>query len=97
MTRKRFVKLCMARGHSRNEANLIAEAVVRAGATYENGYFAVRLDDGDSEAVEALHEACIKIVRGIKAIVEAAFRAVKAIDAAVPSMAAMGRIDAPEE
>lgn len=97
MTRKRFVKLCMARGHSRNEANLRAEAVVRAGVTYENGYFAVRLDDGDSEALEALQEACIKIVQGIKAILEAAWRAAKEIQAAATSIAEIGRIDATEE
>lgn len=38
MTRKRFVKLIMARGYSRNEANELARAVVEDGGSYEREY-----------------------------------------------------------
>lgn len=41
MTRKRFVKLCMANGYSRNSANRIADAVVADGKTYAEVYKAL--------------------------------------------------------
>lgn len=54
MTRKRFVKLLMSRGYSRNEANSKAQAAVSAGVTYDAAYFAVRIEARDSELMEAL-------------------------------------------
>ena len=38
MTRKRFVKLCMAQGYSRNTANEIAAEYNAKGKTYADGY-----------------------------------------------------------
>lgn len=38
MTRKRFVKLAMSNGYSRNSANRIADAVVADGKTYAEVY-----------------------------------------------------------
>lgn len=38
MTRKRFVKLLMSKGYSRNGANAIAKAVQHLGTPYENEY-----------------------------------------------------------
>ena len=40
MTRKRFTKLLMAQGYSRNEANRIAEEISANGKTYAEGYVA---------------------------------------------------------
>lgn len=38
MTRKRFVKLMMSRGWSRNESNALAERTRDNGKSYETGY-----------------------------------------------------------
>lgn len=58
MTRKRFVKLLMARGYSRNEATTLAQCAVRTRSTYDTMYFAVRLKDGDSELMQAVEAMC---------------------------------------
>lgn len=65
MTRKRFVKLIMARGVSRNEANELAESAVSGRVSYEKAY---RAYDSLPTAIDA-----------ILATAEAAKRAVKAI------------------
>lgn len=96
MKRKRFVKLLMSRGYSRNEANHRAQAVVRTGATYEQLYFAVRVECGDSEALEALQEMFDRIAAAVKNISEAAIAAAKALTAAMPSLAEMARKRAAE-
>ena len=74
MTRKRFVKLLMSRGYSRNEANQAALTAISDGHTYEGAYFAVRVNDGDPEAVEAVREACERIahaiIEAVKKVVE---------------------------
>lgn len=38
MTRKRFIKLAMAKGASRNEANYAADYVIEIGLTYQQGF-----------------------------------------------------------
>lgn len=38
MTRKRYIKLLMADGFSRNEANIAAREVVESGCTYQDDY-----------------------------------------------------------
>ena len=86
MTRKRFVKLVMGRGYSRDEANSKARAAVSAGVTYEQAYFAVRCEDGDSEALEAVQAVCERIAAAVQSITEAAMAAAQAITAALPSM-----------
>ena len=55
MTRKRFVKLCMARGYSRNEANELAREGVAIYGSY-SALFVVTLL-GSSEFYEAFSEA----------------------------------------
>ena len=96
MTRKRFVKLLMARGYSRNEANSRASVVVSARLTYEQGYFAALLESGDSEAWEAVQAVCAKIVAVVQSIAEACISASKAIMEASPSLAEMAQKNAAE-
>ena len=83
MTRERFVKLCMARGYSRNEANLMASAAVSGGRDYEHAYTCVLINDGYPEAVEAAQ-------RAIKELVEAVNRLIpticEAISVAIPQI-----------
>ena len=38
MTRKRYIKLLMAAGYSRNEANQLAEWAVESGLSYRTAY-----------------------------------------------------------
>lgn len=64
MTRKRFVKLLMSRGYSRNEAATKAQIGICAHGRYDVAYFAIRLIDGDSELMEAVQEVC-KIIAEI--------------------------------
>lgn len=80
MTRKRFVKLLMGRGYSRNDANLMAQEVVNNELSYEDGYFAAKVNDGDSEAMEKIWEVVGLINEIIPTVVEA-------VNAAIPEMA----------
>lgn len=77
MTRKRFVKLLMSRGYSRNGANLAALTAISGGHTYEGAYFAVRVNDGDPEAVEAVREVCERIAEAAAIVSRAIMEAVK--------------------
>lgn len=45
MTRKRFVKLLMSMGYSRNEANSTAIHARHCGKTYEQMYINIRLEE----------------------------------------------------
>ena len=73
MTRKRFVKLAMATGYSRNSANRIADAVVADGKTYAEVYKAllavkkltVAFIPALSEAVERFTKAASKMAISI--------------------------------
>lgn len=89
MTRKRFVKLLMARGRSRNEANQAALAAVCDGHTYDGIYFAVRVNDGDTEAVEAVRAACTRMAEVFTEWTNAMCEAVEKITAAIPSLQEM--------
>ena len=91
MTRKRFVKLLMSRGYTRNEANSKAQAAVSAGVTYENGYFAVRIEAGDIEALSAVQAACNRIAEAMKSVAEALVHMINALAAAMPILAEMAR------
>ena len=70
MTRKRFIKLLMARGYSRNGAALSALLAINNGNTYADAYFAVRLNDGDPDAIDALQEMCNRIDAMISAVAQ---------------------------
>ena len=65
MTRKRFVKLLMSRGYSRNEANQAALTAISDGHTYDGVYFAVRVNDGDPEVLEAVKAVCDRIAEAV--------------------------------
>jgi hypothetical protein len=86
----------MSRGYSRDEANSKAQAAVSAGVTYDGAYFFVRVEAGDSEALEAVQAMCEKIATAVKSIAEAATAASNAIMAALPSLAEMARRKAAE-
>ena len=96
MTRKRFVKLLMAKGCSRNEANLRAREVVRAGDTYWYGYFAFLLESGDSDAIEAMKNIMDRMVQAANQFIEAFMRIAKAFTEALPSLAEMAQENAAE-
>lgn len=88
MTRKRFVKLLMAEGYSRNGANEIADKTIEDGFSYAEAYghvirdlqivkaFSGRLADAAQKAAESLG-------RVARAVCEAASAAVKAFSAAM--------------
>lgn len=97
MTRKRFVKLLMSRGYSRNEANSKAQAAVSAGVTYDRGYFAVQIEAGDSDALEAVQAVCERLAEAIRSVAEAATAAARALATALPSMVEVARKYAAEE
>lgn len=64
MTRKRFIKLLMSRGYSRNTANNVAQLALCCGYTYDAAYFAVRLKDGEfDETLQAIRNMVADILR----------------------------------
>ena len=90
MTRKRFVKLCMANGYSRNSANRIAEGVRAKGRTYAEGAAAVRalkklevsLSPALAETIERATKAINKMAKAVSAGVAAFSKAYRsAMDA----------------
>ena len=88
MTRKRFVKLLMAEGYSRNGANAIAEDVLKDGYSYAEGYSHVvrilPLVQAMLPAVsDAVQTAAEMIGRLARAVCDAASAAVQAFSAAM--------------
>ena len=81
MTRKRFVKLLMARGYDRNTANLMAQKAKSDGVTYADKYFIVRVLDGDGEVADALAAFTQRIVDAVNAWIPCI---TGAINAAIP-------------
>lgn len=85
MTRKRYVKLLMAQGHSRNYANECAHEVADAGGScsYEEAYaLSYALDRTNwIAAAHQLGEALERITAGI----------IKAVNAAAAGIAAFGK------
>ena len=86
MTRKRFVKLLMARGYSRNEANKRAWDVVYDGGSYDRAYaeivVACSLLDAIpdfvanvSSAIESFAAVLPKFVQSISRFVDACIKA----------------------
>lgn len=67
MTRKRFVKLLMAKGYDRNEANGRADVCRECGFSYEAAYQAIyRIDISDvfgriSEALNTITDTARKV------------------------------------
>lgn len=79
MTRKRFVKMLMARGYSRNSANFYAEAVVAGGGSYREEWQRLEVKHRAVEAItqrsvalrEAVERLSTAIVKGFSAFASA--------------------------
>lgn len=65
MTRKRFIKLCMSKGISRNSASEIATTGIALGYTYES------LLDAQSTMTDAINKMCDLIVEAIPTVIQA--------------------------
>lgn len=89
MTRKRFVKLLMARGYDRNEANQIAKDG-KMGQTYAERYSLISfyLDfHGNMESVrEALDRICAAIAKLAQPAVQAIASIAQSITDATPGI-----------
>ena len=76
MTRKRFVKLMMAEGYSRNSANALAWQVAKKGISYQKGYQAAtawsRLTKKLKEALVPVTEAARKMSQAFAEVLRAA-------------------------
>lgn len=86
MTRKRFVKLLMAHGYSRNSANRIADATLKDGYSYAEGYDQVTrilplVKAMTPVVVDAVHTAAEYIGRVARAVCDAASAAIQAFNA----------------
>ena len=81
MTRKRYVKLLMSMGHSRNFANYSAREVMKEGLSYQedyNGYLEAGLDQRISSA---------DMQRAFRELSEAAGRAAEKMAVVVDALA----------
>ena len=70
MTRKRFKKLLMAQGYSRNEVSQIAEEISANGKTYAEGYaafnaFTELFTAGLSDIVERISKTITKTAQAL--------------------------------
>lgn len=85
MTRKRYVKLLMGRGYSRNEANIYAQDVVADGGSYQQDYDdmeeMLRKFDNIADMQAAMQRLSQAIAEAIPGFVAAATRAVEALNA----------------
>lgn len=78
MTRKRFVKLCMANGYGRNAANLIAKGFNAKGKTYAEAY----------QVTIAVKKLCDRIIPVIGETVERVNKAISKVAKAASAAAA---------
>lgn len=86
MTRKRFVKLLMAEGYSRNGANEIADEVLEDGFSYAEGYeYVMRMLTLVQETLQALSD---EVHRSVEIIGRFAGAACDAVSAAVKAFSA---------
>jgi hypothetical protein len=77
MTRKRFVKLLMADGYSRNHANSIAREAIADGCTYEFQLLLLRVGNNFPDvAFPELKYAIAKVVDEIKEILPTIINAI---------------------
>ena len=81
MTRKRFVKLLMAEGYSRNSANDIAGDVVKDGYSYAEGY------DHVTRLLPLVQAFCEKLPTAVRAATEAFSKLATAIGEAARAAA----------
>lgn len=78
MTRKRFIKLLMADGYSRNEAVEMAELVQKDNGTYAKTYEAIHALKCFPELAEAVHNLVDSWINTFAQVAEAAIEGVKA-------------------
>ncbi len=80
MTRKRFVKLCMSKGYSRNTANSLARHAQEDGTSYETALQQVEFADQLMRAIdwEAFGRAMNSVIETMGKIAAAAGKAVEA-------------------
>lgn len=81
MTRKRFIKLLMSEGVSRNEANSIAKYSINVYSNYESGYRMWKLSTGCH--LSDITDAFQKAATAIGSIVDAIGASVKAFSSAL--------------
>ena len=102
MTRKRFIKLLMARGYERNEANERAWKVVADGGSYERAYAEIVVAHSlldaipnfvanVSSAIESFAAALPKLVQSISSFVNACIKATAASNRALLAEALQDR------
>ena len=77
MTRKRFIKLLMAEGYSRNSANKIAEDVRNDGMTYAEGF------DQATKMLPVIQDTLQRMMDAIQPVVDAIWRVSCALGEAV--------------
>lgn len=74
MTRKRFIKLLMAKGYSRNAANELADEVLERGMGYESAYIVATVyvptigDEGWPKVLAAVENLGVVMGRTVRAI-----------------------------
>ena len=89
MTRKRFIKLLMAKGYSRNEANQIARTG-KKGQPYAERYILIccvsNIPDSFEYLAQRLALACLQIGEAAKMAAESLVKAVYAINKAQPAI-----------
>jgi hypothetical protein len=88
MTRKRFIKLLMEEGYSRNSANNIANSVLKDGYSYAEGYDQINrllplVQAMIPNVIDFIEKATTAIAKVATAVVEAARAAVDAFSAAM--------------
>ena len=92
MTRKRYIKLLMARGISRNEAQGCAREVVAEGISYQQDYdeiigFAAQFDKSEIAYQDAIAAIQRIVDGGLPAFIEAIEKMVVAVSAGVKAFA----------
>ena len=75
MTRKRYVKLLMARGYSRNDANLRAERALSRGRSFRQDYDCLLVGDGGMEGLLEGFEAVKRAFSAVAAAIREGFAA----------------------
>lgn len=81
MTRKRFIKLLMAEGYSRNSANNIAGDVLKDGRSYAEAY------DQITRLLPLMQAMAAPIADAVKKMTEAIGRVTRAVAEAVSAAA----------
>lgn len=86
MTRKRFIKLCMSKGYSRNRAEKLAADVIADGMSYDQGYACVlrmanidwvKLGEAVSKTIDAVAEATRKLATAAGQVIEVIGRSIQ--------------------